>query len=291
MHSYPDFLPISLDLKADIQAQLQKTPDGVSEFTFANLYLFRKRYDYQLCLSKNGALIITGAHGGEKFFMTPCAMPEQDTLINLATACDYWKDIPASVLAGNEAYLAGLGIEVSEDRNNFDYLYLRTDLAELSGKKFHKKRNLVNAFLNAYAYEAKPLTADLVPDAIKVLDRWRSDKGEDGDYTAAREALEHFDAFGMQGALYYINGKPGGWCLGEYLAGGAMFAIHFEKGIDEYKGVYQFINQAFADSLPASCVHINREQDLGDEGLRQAKMTYRPVDFVRKYAGRLNVTP
>jgi hypothetical protein len=132
---------------------------------------------------------------------------------------------------------------------------------------------------------------DLLPDAIKVLDRWREDKGEVGDYIAAREALEHFDTFGMEGSMYYINGRPGAWCLGEYLAGGTMFAIHFEKGIDEYKGVYQFINQIFAASLPESCVHINREQDLGDEGLRQAKMTYRPVDFVRKYVGRLKVTP
>jgi hypothetical protein len=223
--------------------------------------------------------------------MTPQSIPEQETLISLATSHDYWKDIPNSVLAGNEERLMGLGIEVTEDRNNFDYLYLRTELAELSGKKFHKKRNLVNAFLNAYAYESKPLTVDLLPDAIKVLDRWREDKGEVGDYTAAREALEHFDTFGMEGAMYYINGRPGAWCLGEYLAGGTMFAIHFEKGIDEYKGVYQFINQIFAASLPESCTHINREQDLGDEGLRQAKMTYRPVDFVRKYVGRLKVTP
>jgi hypothetical protein len=66
-----------------------------------------------------------------------------------------------------------------------------------------------------------------------------------------------------------------------------MFAIHFEKAIDEYKGIFQYINQSFAASLPESCLHINREQDLGDEGLRQAKLTYRPSGFVRKYTGRL----
>jgi hypothetical protein len=291
MHCYPDFLPIGLDLKTEIQDQLRDAPDGVSEFTFANLYLFRQRYNYQVCLSPTGSLIITGQRDGETFFMTPRAIPDQDTLISLATSRDYWKDIPSSVLAGNEERLHRLGITVVEDRDNFDYLYLRSDLAELSGKKFHKKRNLVNAFLNAYAYESRPLTAALTPDALKVLDRWREDKGEVGDYAAAREALEHFDTFGMEGALYYINGRPGAWCLGEYLAGGTMFAVHFEKGIDEYKGVYQFINQIFAASLPEACVHINREQDLGDEGLRQAKMTYRPVSFVRKYAGRLNATP
>jgi hypothetical protein len=64
-----------------------------------------------------------------------------------------------------------------------------------------------------------------------------------------------------------------------------MFAIHFEKGIDEYKGIYQFMNKTFAVSLPRFFTWINREQDLGDEGLRQSKMTYRPCDFVRKYTG------
>jgi hypothetical protein len=62
-----------------------------------------------------------------------------------------------------------------------------------------------------------------------------------------------------------------------------MFAVHFEKGIEDYKGIYQFINQAFAQALPSYFKSINREQDLGDEGLRQAKMTYRPSSFVNKY--------
>jgi hypothetical protein len=64
-----------------------------------------------------------------------------------------------------------------------------------------------------------------------------------------------------------------------------MFAVHFEKALEEFKGIYQFVNQAFAASLPESYIHINREQDLGDEGLRQAKMTYRPAGFVRKFTG------
>ena len=84
----------------------------------------------------------------------------------------------------------------------------------------------------------------------------------------------------------YVNGEPVGWCLGEGLAAGRMFAIHFEKAVDRYKGVFQHINRSFAASLPESFVYINREQDLGDDGLRQAKLTYRPSGFVRKYTGR-----
>jgi hypothetical protein len=144
----------------------------------------------------------------------------------------------------------------------------------------------VHAFNNAYRSSQAPLKAEQVPEALEVLEKWRETRGTEGDYAASREALELFETLKMKGVLYYVNDKPVGWCLGESLARGRMFAIHFEKGLDEYKGIYQFINQSFAATLPRYYTHINREQDLGDEGLRQAKMTYRPIGFVRKYVGK-----
>jgi hypothetical protein len=260
------------------------TPDGVSEYTFSNLYLFRQRYHYRISRALDKTLIISGEREGKKFFMTPCAVPGKGILEELFSTHDYWKGVSDSLLCSDRDHLEHWGIELTEDRDNFDYLYLRSDLAELSGKKYHKKRNLVNAFLNAYAsWEARPLTEDLISDAREVLNRWREDKGSEGDYIAAIEALERFRGLHLQGKIYYVDNMPAAWCLGERLARGRMFAIHFEKAIDEYKGIYQFMNQAFAASLPRYYIHINREQDLGDEGLRQAKMTYRPCGFVRKY--------
>ncbi|MDR3341746.1 MAG: phosphatidylglycerol lysyltransferase domain-containing protein [Treponema sp.] len=287
---YPEFVPMTFALKDLMHPLLFQTPDGVSEYTFANLYLFRKRYNYQISLTRDKALIISGEREGKKFFMTPLGIPGRAILIGLFDTHDYWKGISDSILTQNQGLLAQWGIEIAEDRDNFDYLYLRTDLAGLPGKRYHKKRNLVNAFMYAYNREAgslkqQALTKDLIPHALQVLDRWRQDKGADGDYVAAQEALECFASLGMQGAIYYVNGSPAGWCLGEPLARGTMFAVHFEKAIDEYKGIYQYMNQTFAASLPESIVSINREQDLGDEGLRQAKMTYRPSGFVRKYMG------
>jgi hypothetical protein len=265
---------------------LSLTADGVSEFTFSNLYLFRNRYQYKVCRTP-GTFILSGEREGKKFFMTPCAAPAPEVLEELFNTHDYWKGISDSVLGPNRAALEARGIEFAEDRDNFDYLFLRTDLAGLPGKKLHKKRNLVNAFINSYRHEERPLSAALVPHAVAVLDRWREDKGTEGDYAAAREALEIFGSVKMRGALYYVNGRPAGWCLGERLARGRMFAIHFEKAIDEYRGIYQFMNQSFAAALPRHYTYINREQDLGDEGLRQAKMTYRPCGFVKKYLGRM----
>ena len=269
-------------------------PDGISEFSFAGLYLFRRRYEYKVSKFDEKNLILSGIQPphtpneeAKRFFSTPCAIPDRDILEELFKTHDYWKNIPESILIPEKERLEEWGIEISEDRDNFDYLYQRTDLALLQGKKYHKKRNLVAQFLKLYSHEEKPLTRELVADAMEVLEAWRIEKGTDGDYAACREALELLDDLNMQGLLFYINGKPGGWCLGETIARGRIFTIHFEKGLEMYKGIYQFINQAFAASLPESITHINREQDLGNEGLRQAKMTYRPSGFVQKYTGHL----
>jgi hypothetical protein len=282
---YPAFAPLTLEAGDEMRLRLSRLPDGVSEYTFANLFLFRERYRYRVSRVPDTTFVISGEDHGKTFFMTPCAAPGREVLETLFADHDYWKGISESVLIPSQEDLAEWGILIAEDRDNFDYLYLRSDLAELPGKKYHKKRNLVNQFVNYYAHEERPLTPELIPQALRVLDRWREEKGLDGDYVAARESLELFVPLGLRGAVYYVNGEPVGWCLGEGLAAGRMFAVHFEKAIDTYKGVFQYINQSFAASLPESFTHINREQDLGDEGLRQAKLTYRPVGFVRKYLG------
>ncbi|MDR1177036.1 MAG: phosphatidylglycerol lysyltransferase domain-containing protein [Treponema sp.] len=297
--AYPDFVPISLDIMDEMHPQLSLTPDGVSEFTFAGLYLFRRRYQYRVSLGPGHTFIISGVqppndHGeplwtdNKKFFLTPCAAMPKDITQDLLRTHDYWKNIPESVLAQSREDIASWGIEPAEDRDNFDYLYLRQELAELSGKRFHKKKNLVNAFNKEYPdHEMKPLTPELIPQALEVAEQWAREKGEEGDIIAARETLELFGTLRVRGAIFYVNGKPAGWCLGESLAKGRIFAIHFEKALEQYKGIYQYINQAFAASLPRFFTYINREQDLGDLGLRQAKETYRPCGYVKKYTGVL----
>ena len=290
--SFPEFTPLSIDCREEMHPKLSLTPDGVSEFTFGGLFLFRERYQYRVSKLADKTLIISGVKPlsvqGEKpesFFMTPCAAPGQGILERLFETHDYWKNISDSILISGRERLEEWGIVFDEDRNNFDYLYLRSDLAELPGKKYHKKRNLVAQFLKSYTHSEKPLTKELIPEAMDVLENWRTGKAADGDYTACREALEFFTELNMKGLMFYIDNKPAGWCLGEPVARGRMFTVHFEKGLECYKGIYQFINQAFAATLPEYFIHINREQDLGEEGMRQAKLTYRPSGFVRKYTG------
>lgn len=276
---YPNFADLALDLRPELHPLFQCLKEGISEFTFANLYLFRETHNYQISKSTNDLYVISGRDNNVPFFMLPFGLPERTLLDELFYKFNSMK----CVSEGQAVNLTEMGYLVREDRDNFDYLYLREELAKLPGSKFHKKRTLINAFIDSYSYEGKPLTRNYIGDVLIVLEAWRQERDDPGDYIAAKEALEKADMLQLCGGIYYVNDRPAGYALGEELADGETFVIHFEKALDEYKGLYQFINQSFASILPARYKTINREQDLGDEGLRQAKMTYRPVGFVKKY--------
>jgi hypothetical protein len=283
--SYPEFVPISLEMAREISPHLVQLPDGVSEFSFAGLYLFRYRYDYRVSMFGE-SLIVSGVLDGVRFFITPCCYTTIETIRELFGNHDEWKLISPAFLEKNREAIAGAGFGVEPDRDNFDYLYGRSDLATLSGKKFHKKKNHVNAFELAYPnFSLKPLDVSTRADALSVLESWVSheEHPEETDYRAAQEALDLLDQFDMTGLVLYVEGLPVAWTLAETVAGGRISAVHFEKARVEYRGAYQYINYAFAQSLPETIEFVNREQDLGDEGLRQAKLTYRPVGFVEKY--------
>jgi len=281
---YPEFAPVDLSMRSSLHPRLSMLKDGISEFTFSGLYLFRKTYNYKVSWLPNETIVISGEKDGKKFFMLPCGLPEDmDLLADLFKSHDYLKNLSESDTAAGRIALEQHGYRVEEDRDNFDYLYLREHLATLPGKQYHKKRNLVNAFLNNYQYMEKPMHKADVKDALYILEEWKKAKGNTGDYETAKEALERIHDLNLRGYLYYVEEQPAAYTLGEPLARGRSFAVHFEKALDQYKGIYQFVNQAFAAALPKYIIYINREQDLGDPGLRQAKMTYRPCGFVKKY--------
>jgi len=222
--------------------------------------------------------MITGRDGGDTFFMLPFALPDRDRLDGLLGEFTSMKNASKA----QAATLGSMGFLVREDKDNFDYLYLRDDLARLEGRKFHRKRNRVRHFLSLYECVSRPITRDRVGDALSILEQWREANEREGDYRPAREALEKMTDLGLTGLVYYIEGRPVAYAMGERMPGG-FYAVHFEKGVPGYQGLMQFVNQSFAASLPEDVQYINREQDLGIEGLRHAKLSYRPDRFVEKF--------
>jgi uncharacterized protein len=276
---YPDASAVTLDQRPLLHPRFKKLSHGISEFTFANIFLFRKAHNYNISLLNDDQIVILGKDGDSPFFMLPFGIPEKTVLARL------FQDYAGMKCVSEEqgVILGDLGYTVVEDRDNFDYLYLRKELAELSGRKFHKKRNLVKAFLDTHDYVARPLLEEYVRDALQILEDWREAHGALGDYWAAREALEKSWDLQLCGGIYYVEDRPVAYTIGEELACGTSFVIHFEKAVPGYKGLFQFINKSFASVLPEKYVTINREQDLGDDGLRQAKHSYKPSGFVNKY--------
>lgn len=277
--NYPESSELTIEHRPLLHPLFQQLSDGISEFTFANIYLFRKTHNYRLTRLADGTLALLGRDNDQPFFMLPFGLPEDPLLDRLFH--DHFMMKGAS--RSQADLLAKAGYRVLADRDNFDYLYRRHDLAVLGGRSYHKKRNLIKAFVTNHNYAAKPLREEYIGDAVQVLEDWRAGNDQAGDYDAAREALDRMDTLQLCGGIYYVENRPVAYTLGEEQAGRATYLIHFEKAVSGYKGLYQFINQSFASVLPEDYATINREQDMGNQGLRQAKLSYKPTGFIEKF--------
>ncbi len=283
--AYPNFEPISTYMYGELHPFLVNLEDGISEFTFLALLLYQKKYSYEISALSDKIYIVTGKDQEGFFFCILGDNPNKSTIMDILSKYKRWKHISQAIRESNKDIFDSFIPGLLEDRDNEDYVYLRESLASLAGNVLHKKRNLANNFEKMYDCEVKPLDVTTVKDARYVLEEWQKARSQDleSDYEQCCLALSLLAFTEQVGYIVYANSKPVGWALGEYLAHGTMFVVHFEKGLDEYKGVYQYVNRATARSLPSTVTYINREQDLGDRGLRQAKLTYRPISFVHKY--------
>lgn len=274
---FPDFEDLNLEHRKVLHPLFKELEEGISEFTFAGLYLFRKFYNYRVSSVEN-LIIFEGKEKGRSFFLCPFGLPEEKILKEFLKKYDYLKNASEK----QASILEKLGYKIMEDRDNFDYVYRREDLANLRGRIYHKKKNLINQFSKNYTYEARPLLKRYLKDALYILEIWAKGK-EISDYESSREALLLMEELQLCGIIYYVNKKPAAYVLGEENQRGRAFVVHFEKAVEDYKGLYQFINKSFAEILPEKYEFINREQDLGLENLRKAKLSYNPSHFIKKF--------
>jgi hypothetical protein len=177
------------------------------------------------------------------------------------------------------------------DPNYFDYIYLRESLAGLAGKKLQPKRNHVNRFRRQYNYEYLPITPDLVPECLRLELQWfLANRGHDYDRALQYErrsmtfALNHAEELGLVGGAICVEGQIVAFSFGAPI-NSDTFCVHVEKADVRFDGAYSVINNEFALRIPQKFVYVNREEDLGLPGLRQAKQSYNPVLVLEKYRG------
>ena len=181
--------------------------------------------------------------------------------------------------------------QITEQEDLKDYLYDGEALRTLAGKKLHKKKNNLNAFMKAYEgrFEYRRLCCSDRDDVWKFLDRWRENKGEeveehlDYEVRGIHEILKNCSSLPVEMGGVYIDDSLEAFSVGSFNPGENMAVIHIEKANPEIRGLYQYINREFLIHAFPQAALVNREDDLGIEGLRKAKMSYNPVGFERKY--------
>lgn len=172
------------------------------------------------------------------------------------------------------------------DRNNSDYLYETEKMITHAGKKLHQKRNHLNYFLKTYQYEYIELTHDDMEECRTLFDRWIDEKEALHWIGDSREAtyrlLDHFDYLGVRGGGIKIDGELIAFSIGEPVTDNTAL-IHIEFGDPTIRGAFNIINQQFCEHAWSAYQYVNREEDMGLPGLRQAKLAYRPVRILDKY--------
>ncbi len=284
----PEYAFISIDDEPLFRPFLSVSGERPSELTFGNLFMWRKHYLYSTRLL-DGTLLVRGEENGRKFLLEPLGGNVDAGLVHRLLRTGDASSLERVTEPFVRAHIAGDNrFIVEETRDHGDYIYERDDLAHLRGRRYHRKRNYVTRFEAAYRFEYVPLLADHRQECRSIVREWcrykncGNDEGLCAELVAAGELIDHFDRLSLVGGLLTVDGKPAAFTLAEK-TGDGMAVIHVEKAVPGVVGLYQAINRYFCERSLRGVRFVNREQDLGIEGLRKAKESYFPVRMLRKY--------
>jgi hypothetical protein len=283
---------LSIKHKVLIEDFLRRYPPEISELTFTNLFIWRHYYQFKVTLHRGFLTLLAHPPETTPFFFP--SLGKGDFQAWVIDCLGYLKEqgFPPGLARFPESYLKDLsslpGLKSIYDRNNSDYVYRIRDLIRLSGKKYHTLKNHINRFNKTYSWEYLPLTPALIGECLDLQEEWCRLKqclespSLQSEEQAIIEALKHIDVLHYKGAVIRILGKVEAFTLGELLNPQTV-VIHIEKANPELTGLYPLIQQQFLEHQWNTIPFVNREQDLGLEGLRKAKLSYQPEFMVNKY--------
>jgi len=289
---FPQLKDLTLKDKPLCDQLFTQFPPQISEFTFTNLFIWRHAYQIKISRLQN-FLCLLSEQGESSFFFPPIG--EGDVIECYQSLLQYLgrKVTLPKIVRVPEAGVAQIdwktsGMKAELDRNQCDYVYLTQDLIELKGRKYHRKRNHIKQFQEKYSYQYIPLTPEWISQCLQLEAEWcdlrhcEASPGLLNESFAIKEAFTHFGELGVKGGAILINGKVEAFTMGDPLNPETV-VIHIEKANPAYEGLYPTINQAFLEHQWSGYTYVNREQDLGEEGLRKAKESYFPHHLVNKY--------
>jgi hypothetical protein len=290
---FPEFRDLNLEDKPLFDQLFSLSPPVISEFTFTNLFMWRNCYQTKISLFQK-FLCLLSDRGEISFFFPP--LGEGDVVECYQGLLHHLKGkgVSPKIARVAEAVVEKIdwrssGMKAELDRSQSDYVYLTQDLIDLKGRKYHRKRNHIKQFQEKYSYQYIPLTPEWIPQCLQLETEWcdlrhcEASPGLLNESFTIKEAFTHFEELGVTGGAILINGKVEAFTLGDPLNPETV-VIHIEKANPAYEGLYPTINQAFLEHDWSGYTYVNREQDLGEEGLRKAKESYFPHHMVNKYS-------
>ena len=293
------FEKISIDQKNWLNEYLHRMDKRCCEYSYVNLYLWGRKRVAEL----NGFLLLQAQFDRKSVYLYPVGEGDIKGVLDAIIHDASVRGIPCCLSALTEADCRQVealypgAFQIYCDRDSYDYIYAIDDLADLRGRKFQKKRNHLNRFEQEHPdAQILPLDAQTMEAAHLLAQKWYEERtaiDPDGDYHLEKIALErafsHYRELGMEGVVLVEQGNVMAFAMGSRLTGDT-YDIHFEKALGASDGTYAAINRGFARYLREKYPEVkwlNREDDMGIEGLRKAKLSYNPDHMVEKCWARL----
>ena len=263
-------------------------------FTFGNLIGWRFWFNTEICIVEDAVVFRFNMEGRRAYMVCTAGVPSAGLLEAMCrdAATEGSHMLLMNVEDEPAAAIAALWPErtvVKPRRNQYDYIYLRQELAEMKGKSLKAKRNHVNKFLSEHAdFRFQRLESALFGECLELERMWRGEVSrDDHEYNIAANAeqrametvFEHWDELGMCGGCIYVDGRMIAFTYGSPVTHDT-FDVCVEKADRNVDGAFNIINQQFAAHLPEQFIYLNREEDMGLEGLRKSKLSYHPHELL-----------
>lgn len=278
--------------QALISGYLRQKCSRSCEDTFGNLLLWARFYNIRI--AEVEGMLVSATFGEKLSFHYPYGNGDVKKCIEalMAYAEEQGQEFRMHCVVPEEfeelEHLFPGMFMIEYDRDIADYVYEAEKLRTLSGKKYHGKKNHINKFKKTYEnWEYVSMTGEHIEEAFQLLLEWKNrnecmeDHEKNAESCVASNYLRLFDELDVCGGLLRVDGKAAAFCIGEKACEDTM-VVHIEKALTEYEGAYTMINQQFVEHECTDVIYVNREEDTGDEGLRKAKLSYRPVFMVEK---------
>jgi hypothetical protein len=289
------FQAITIADKDQITAFTLKSPYQNCDFSFANMCSWRFLYKSDYAVVGDFLLIrFWIEENGRPAYMCPVGEGDIASAIRLLEEDSLAHGHPLWILGvtpdGKKRLEQAFphGFRYIPERDYYDYIYLREDLVNLTGKKYQAKRNHINRFTKQFPYTYMPITPELVPECLILECKWykanqTADAGEELSYErrSLTYALQHAGGLGLVGGAVCAEEQIVAFSFGAPINRNT-FGVHVEKADIHYDGIYSLMNNEFASHIPEQYTYINREEDLGIPGLRQAKLSYHPAFLLEK---------